>query len=142
LPNRIYSLCVAPTNLICRETFFSIIFQMDTHLFFTQKTYFQVLCKWVPVYLLCSWTFLLKFFANWHLCLFFKVLCETTSCRSNSWTNQIYSKLHKINPSLKFHQELFFSNKSIANQPNWFKSTKFEALVWNQPCLGSFMEVF
>jgi hypothetical protein len=68
-------------------------------------------------------------------------LCETTSCISNSWTNQICSKLHEINPSLKLHQELFSPNKSIANQPNWFKSTKFEVLSWNQPCLGSFMEV-
>jgi hypothetical protein len=42
---------------------------------------------------------------------------------------------------LKLHQKLFFPNKSIANQPNWFKSTKFEVLTWNQPCLGNFMEV-
>jgi hypothetical protein len=72
---------------------------------------------------------------------FFQDLCEITSCKSNSWTNEICLKFHKNNPSLKLHQKKFFPNKSIVSQPNWFKSTKFEALAWNQLCLESFMEV-
>jgi hypothetical protein len=46
-------------------------FQMDTHIFFTQETSFQVLCKWVPMYLLCSCTLLLKLSTNWYPCLIF-----------------------------------------------------------------------
>jgi hypothetical protein len=60
-------------------------------------------------------------------------------------TNPIHEQIkfvqNSIKSSLKLHQKLFFLNKSIANQPNWFKSTKFEAMAWNQLCLGSFMEI-
>ncbi len=100
----------------------------------------QVLCKWVPIYLICSRILLLKFFANWCLCIFFQDLCETTSCRSNSWTNEICSKLHKSSQVWSSIKNSSFQN-SIANQPNLFKSIKFEALAWNQSCLESFMEV-
>jgi hypothetical protein len=75
-----------------------------------------------------------------------------------SYFFKIYMKLQVIDPTheqFKYVQSsikstqvwssikiCFFPNKSITNQPNWFKSTKFEALAWNQSCLGSFMEVF
>jgi hypothetical protein len=110
--------------------------------------------------LLCLKKLLFKFYANGFPYIFFvqelffssslqigthvffsQDFCETRSCRSNSWTNEICSKFHKINPSLKLHQELFFLNKFIVNQPNRFKSIKFETLVWNQSCLGSIMEI-
>ncbi len=75
---------------------------MDTHLFCVQKTSFQLLCKWVLIYLLCSIIFFSGFLQIGTHVFFSQDLCEITlSCRSNSWTNQIYSKLHKINPSLK-----------------------------------------
>jgi hypothetical protein len=67
-------------------------------------------------------------------------LCETTM-QIQLMNNQICSKFHKINPNLKLHQKIFSLNKSIANQPNLFKSTKIKTLLWNQLCLGSFMEV-
>ncbi len=120
---------------------------------------FQILYKLIPIYFLFKRLFL-KFYTNGFPYIFFpqklffssslqisahvffsQDLYETTSCRYNSWTNQICSKLHKINPSFKFHQELFSLNKSIASQPNSFKSTKFEALAWNQMCFRNFMEI-
>jgi len=107
--------------------FFSNYLQMDTHFFFAQETSSQVLGKWVPIYFFGSRIIFLKLFTNWYPCFLSQGFYEITSCRSNSWTNQICSKFHKINPSLKLHQEFFFLNKSIANQPNWFKSTKFES---------------
>jgi hypothetical protein len=136
-----------------------IVYVLHPLIWFVMKLISQILCKWIPISSLLK-RHLLKFYANefgfyflaqkfffssilqigTHV-LFSQDLCETTSCRSNSWTNQICSKLHKINPSLKLHQEFFSPNKYIANQPNWFKSTKFESLDWNQSCLGSFMEV-
>jgi hypothetical protein len=94
---------------------------------------FQFFCKWIPISSLLK-RILLKFYVNGFPYIFFvqelffwsflqigthvlfsQDICENLSCRSNSWTNQINSKLHKINPSLKLHQELFFVNKSIAN---------------------------
>jgi len=81
----------------------------------------QILYKWIPIASLFK-RLLFKFYANrfpyiffaqelffssslqigTHV-FFFQNLCEITSHRSNSWTNQINSKLHKINPSLKLH---------------------------------------
>jgi hypothetical protein len=90
------------------------------------KFLFQILYKWMPITSLLK-RLLLKFYTNGFSYIFFvqelffssslqigthvfffQDFYETTTCRSNSWTNQIYSKLHKINPSLKLHQELFF----------------------------------
>jgi hypothetical protein len=122
--------------------------------------FFQFLYKWIPISSLLK-RLLFKFYVIGFWYIFFVqelffwsslqigthvffsqyIFATTLSCRFNSWTNQIYWKLHKISPSLKLHPKLFSPNKSIANQPNWFKSTKFETLAWNQPCLGSFMEV-
>jgi len=86
----------------------------------------QILYKWIPIASLFK-RLLFKFYANGFPYLFFvqklffssslqigthvfffQDLYEITNCRSNSWTNQIYSKLHKINPSFKFHQETLF----------------------------------
>ncbi len=97
---------------------------------------FQILYKWIPISSLLK-KFHIKFYANGFPYIFFvqkfffsnflqigthvffsQDFCEITSYKSNSWTNQIFSKLHKINPSLKLHQNLFSSNKSIANQPD------------------------
>ncbi len=97
------------------------------------KFFSQIFYKWIPISSLLK-SLLFKFYANGFPYIFFvqelffssslqigthvffsQDLCETTSCRSNSWTNQICSKLQKINPSLKFHQKLFYPNKSIAS---------------------------
>jgi hypothetical protein len=115
----------------------------------------QIFYKWILIFFLFK-RLLLKFYANEFLYICFaqeplflnslqngthvffsQNLYETTSYRSNPLTNQICSKLHKINTSLKLHQKKISLNKFITSQPNWFKSTKFEALVWNQPCFGS-----
>jgi len=117
----------------------------------------QFFPKWIPISYLLK-RLLLKFHVNGLPYIFFaqelffsnflqigthvffsQDLCETTSCRSNSWTNKICSKLHKINPSLKVNQEFFFLNKSIASQPNWFKSTmpwKLHGSTWIIMCDG------
>jgi hypothetical protein len=100
LLDKIYSLCVTPINLTWHETS-------------------QILYKWIPISSLFK-KLLLKLSANGFPYFFFvqelllssslqigthvfyfQDFYETTSCKSNSWTNQIYSKLHKINPSLK-----------------------------------------
>ncbi len=92
---------------------------------------FQNFYKWIPISFLFK-RLLFKFYANGfpyilfaqelffssfiqigtHV-LFSQDIYENISCRSNSWTNQIYSKLHKINPSLKLYKKFFFLNKSI-----------------------------
>jgi hypothetical protein len=119
------------------------------------KFLFEFFYKQIPIFYLLK-RLLLKFYENGFPYIFFaqelflsnslqigthvffpQDLCKTTSYKSNSWTNQTCSKLHKINPSLKLQQELFFPSKSNASQPNWFKSSKFQALAWNQPCLGA-----
>jgi len=109
------------------------------------KLFSQILYKWIPIYFFLKRLFL-NFYANGFPYIFFVQklffssslqivthiffswnLYETTSCRSNSWTNQICLKLHKINPSLKLHQELFFPNKSIAYLTQLIQIN----LVWN-----------
>ncbi len=129
----IYSLCVAPNDLICCKTFFSIFFQMDTLFFFVQKISFQVLCKWVAICLTCS------------IILISQVLCKLVPM---SYFLKISVKLQIADPTHKQFKYVQSSinnkkipNKPITNQPNCFKSTKFEVLAWNQQCLGSFMEI-
>ncbi len=100
----------------------------------------QVLCKWVPIYLLCSRTFF-QVFINWYPCPLFS---------SSLWNYKLQIQLMKKSNLFKFPSnqpkfevlaKLFFLNKFIANQSNWFNLTKFETLAWNQLCLGSFMEI-
>jgi hypothetical protein len=91
---------------------------MDTHLFFAQKTSFQVLSKWVPIKKNCSRTILFKFFTNWYICLFFQGSMRLQVVDpSHEQIKSIQSSI-KSTPSLKLHQEFFSPNKSIASQPN------------------------
>jgi hypothetical protein len=121
------------------------------------KLFSQIFSKCISIFSLLK-IFFLKFYANGFPYILFaqefffssslqigthvgfsQDLCETTSCKSNSWTNQICSKLNKFNPSLKLHQELFSPNKSIVNQPNLFKSTtpwKLHGSTWIIMCDG------
>jgi hypothetical protein len=105
---------VLPHLLNLLWNFFSNSLQMDTHLFFIQETSSQVLDKWVHIYIFCSRILFFNFLTNWYPHFFFQDFYDTTTCRSNSWTNL----LHRINPSLKLHQELFIPNKSIISRPN------------------------
>ncbi len=95
----------------------------------------QILYKWIPISFLLK-RFLFKFYANGFpyiffaqefffsnslqigtYVFFFQDLYKTTSCRSNSWTNEICSKFHKINPSFKLHQEFFFPKNPLLANP-------------------------
>jgi hypothetical protein len=108
---------------------FKIIYLPFNMIWLVMKLLFQILCKWISISSLFKRLFL-EFYANGFPYIFFvqefflwsslqigahiffsQDLHETTSCKSNSWTNQICSKFHKINSSLKLHQELFFSEQ-------------------------------
>jgi hypothetical protein len=125
---------ISSSNWSCLIRF--IAYVLHPLIWLVMKLHSQILCKWIPIYYLLKKLFIKfstngfpyifftqeLFFSNFlqigTQIFFFQDLYETTSYKSDSWTNQICSKLNNIDPSLKLHQKLFFSNKSIASQPN------------------------
>ncbi len=113
MPNRIYCLCVAHTNLICCETSFSIFFQMDTHFFFVQETSSQVLCKWVAIFF-----FLLK---NSSSQIIYKLVPMSSFLK-------IFVKLQAINPT---HEQVKSIQSSIQSTQVW--SSINNSYFWRNP---------
>jgi hypothetical protein len=105
-------------------------FALHPLIWLVMKKNSQIFYKWISISSLLK-SILFKFYANGFPYIFFvqelffssslqigthvffsQDLYETKSCRSNSWTNQICSKLHKINPSLNSNK-----NSSIRTNP-------------------------
>jgi hypothetical protein len=151
----IYSLCVAPTNPICHETYFSIFFQMVPIFFLLKRLIFKFYVNGFPCIFFVHELFFLSFLQIGAHVFFFQDLWKLVPMSSFlkivvklQVADPIHEQIKFVQRSIKSTQVwssiniyIYFWNKSIASQPNWFKSTNFEALSWNQPCFGSFMEI-
>jgi len=105
--------------------FFLKLFTRGYPFLFAQETSSQVFCKWVPIFFFGSRIFLLKFSINWYPCLFFLNIFVKLQV-----ANPTHEQFKYVQSSIKSTQvwtsinNFFFLNKSITNQPNWFKSIR------------------
>ncbi len=95
------------------------------------RLFFQFFSKWIPIFSLLK-RLIFKFYVNGFPCIFFAhELFFLSSLQIDTcvfFLKFFVSKLHKINLSLKFHQEFFFRTNPLPTNP--IDSNQLSLKLW------------